>query len=99
MIFKLTFPDKTEFAQAKNKLNLLQDYCKEYGYQDFLDIEKVTEISIDEAKKIILRNSEFNPDLPEDDENYREFSLFDACCGDDFLCCFQFSIIKLKFFF
>lgn len=82
MIFKLIFSDKTDFAQAKSQLDLLQNWSRECS--DFDDIEEVIEISDEEAKKIMLRNSEFNQDLPEDDENFAEFSLYDASCGESF---------------
>lgn len=57
MIFQLTFADKTEFANAKNELHLLQEYCREYG-DDFLDIEKVDVISDEQAKTIMLKCDE-----------------------------------------
>ena len=35
MIYKLTFDDRTEFAQAKDMLHLLKSYDAEYeGFQD-----------------------------------------------------------------
>lgn len=82
MIFKLEFSDKTEFAQAKSQLHLLQEWNKEYD--DFEDILKVIEISEEEAKTIMLKNNEYNDELPEDDENFKEFSLYDASVGEDF---------------
>ncbi len=82
MIFKLTFPDRIEYVQAKNLTELHVEYNREYD--DHEDLEMTETISDEEAKEIMLTNSEFNPELPEDDENYREFSLFDACCGDSF---------------
>ena len=82
MIFKLEFSDKTEFAQAKTQLHLLQEWNKEYD--DFDDILEVTEISEEEAKTIMLKNNEYNDELPEDDENFKEFSLYDASVGEDF---------------
>lgn len=82
MIFRLKFSDKTEFAQAKNQLHLLQNYHQEYD--DFMDIEEVEEVSDDEAKKIMLSNDEYNDELPESGENFKEFSLYDSVCGDDF---------------
>ena len=82
MIFKLEFSDKTEFAQAKSQLHLLQEWNKEYD--DFDDILEVTEISEEEAKTIMLKNNEYNDELPEDDENFKEFSLYDASVGEDF---------------
>lgn len=83
MIFKLKFSDKTEFAQAKNQLHLLQSYSQEYD--DFLDIEEVEELTDEQAKAIMLTNTEYNEDLAESDDNAKEFSLFDYACGDDFL--------------
>lgn len=82
MIFKLEFSDKTEFAQAKSQLHLLQEWNKEYD--DFDDILEVNEISEEEAKTIMLKNNEYNDELPEDDENFKEFSLYDASVGEDF---------------
>jgi len=43
MIFKIKSPDRTEFAQAKSHLHLLQEYDKEYD--GFHDIEEVTEVT------------------------------------------------------
>lgn len=84
MIFKLIFSNKTEYAQAKSQLHLLQEYSKEYEY--FEDILEVIEISEEEAKKIMLSNNEYDSDLPIDDEfNYPEFSLYDSVVGDDFV--------------
>lgn len=83
MIFKLIFSDKTEYAQAKSHLHLLQKWNEEYD--DFDDILEVIKISEDEAKKIMLSNNEYDPELPIDDEfNYPEFSLYDTVVGDDF---------------
>lgn len=82
MIFKLEFTDKTEFAQAKSQLHLLQEWSKEYD--DFDDVLVVTEISEEEAKTIMLKNNEYNEELPEDDENFKEFSLFEFSVGEDF---------------
>lgn len=33
MIYRLKFPEKEEYAQAKSQLHLLQEYSKEY--EDF----------------------------------------------------------------
>ena len=79
MIFKLTFEDKTEFAQAKNQLHLLQSY--EADYEGFQDIEEVEEISNEEAKIIKLKN----PDYDENDANdFSEYALYDLVMGNDF---------------
>jgi hypothetical protein len=82
MIFKLIFSDKTEYAQAKSQLHLLQEWNNEYD--DFEDIQEVIEVSEEEAKTIMLSNNEYNDELPESDENLKEFSLLDASCGEDF---------------
>lgn len=82
MIFKLIFSDKEEFAQAKSQLHLLQEWNNEFD--DFIDIQEVVEISEDEAKTIMLSNGEYNDELPESDENPKDFSLCDTVHGDDF---------------
>ena len=79
MIYKLTFEEKTEWCQAKSQLHLLQSYEKEInGFQDILD---VTEISDEEAKKIMLINTEYDQNDPADK---KEMSLFDFVSGDNF---------------
>lgn len=83
MVFKLKFNDKTEFVQAKSQLDLIRNYQAEYEF-DIYDLKEITEISEEEAKTIMLSNNEYNSDKPEDDENFKEFSLFDAVSGDDF---------------
>jgi len=55
MIFKLTLPDRKEFAQAKSQLHLLQECSREYD--DFLDIQEVVEISEEESKTIMLKDN------------------------------------------
>ena len=81
MIYKLICEDRTEFAQAKNQLHLLQSYDEEYeGLQDITD---VIEISDEEAKTIMLSNPDYDEDNPTEDEP-REFVLFDMVVGDEF---------------
>lgn len=80
MIFKLIFEDKKEFCQAKSQLHLLQSYEKEY--EGFQEINEVVEISEEEAKKIMLSNSEYDENDPTDSA---EVSLFDQIVGDDFV--------------
>ena len=79
MIFKIEFSDATEYAQAKSQLHLLQEYQREYD--GFLDIEEVTEISDEEAKSIMIRNTDYDETDPDD---IKEMTLFDTVCGDDF---------------
>ena len=33
----------------------------------------------------MISNNEYNPDLPESDDNFKEFSLYDMVVGDDFI--------------
>ena len=79
MIFRLNFPEnRTSFAQAKDVLHLLQSYDSEYS--DFQEIESFDEISDEEAKTIILKNT----DQSTEDEA-PDFSLYTLVCGDDFV--------------
>lgn len=80
MIYKLKFADKTEWCQAKSQLHLLQSYDKEAD--DFHNIVEVKEISEEEAKTIMLKNSDYDESDPTDNP---EWSLFDAVVGDDFV--------------
>jgi len=80
MIFKLIFDDKTEYAQARDMLHLLQFYEQEYV--DFQEIKEVVELSDEEAKEIMLINVDWDEDDPDDME--REFSLYSQAVGDDF---------------
>lgn len=51
MIFKLEFPDKIEFAQAKSQLHLLQEWEQEYDdFKSFI-------IDLDEC---ILKTNDFS---------------------------------------
>ena len=85
MIFQLEFKDKKEFAQAKNLIHLQKEYAKEYGEEELLNLKSVTIISEDVAKTIMLSNNEYNDELPESDDNFKEFSLYDSVSGDDFV--------------
>lgn len=80
MIFKIKFADATEYAQAKSQLHLLQEYHREY--EGFLDIEEVTEVSDEEAKSIMIKNTDYDKD---DKDDVEEMTLFDTVCGDDFV--------------
>lgn len=80
MIYKLIFEDRIEYVQAQSQLHLLQSYDQEYD--DFQMIKEVVEISDEEAKKIILKNIDYDPDDPGDLE---EFTLYSQAYGDDFI--------------
>lgn len=79
MIFKLEFKEKKEFVQAKTIDILKEKYIEEYGIEDWKDVIQITEISDEEAKGIILTNT----DVSTFDE-CPEFSLYDSVVGDDF---------------
>ena len=79
MIYKIVCDDRTEWAQAKSQLHLLQSYDDDLN--GFHDITEVVEISEEEAKAIMLRNVDYNEDNPDD---VKEISLFDSVFGDDF---------------
>ena len=80
MIYKLKFDDRTEYATAKNQLHLLQSYESEN--QGFKEIEEVIEISEEEAKTIMLSNSDYDETDPDD---MPEISLFDSAVDDEFM--------------
>ncbi len=79
MIYKLISEDKTEYAQAKSQLHLLQSY--EQDCEGIQDITEVIEISEEEAKTIMLSNPDYDEINPDEQ---KEISLFDSVCGDDF---------------
>ena len=79
MIFKLEFNDRTDYAQAKSELHLLQSYEKEYD--DFHEIIAVEEIEPKKAKEIMLKNLDYDESDPLDTP---EFSLYDQNNGTDF---------------
>lgn len=81
MIFKIDLVQgSVEYATAENQLHLLKSYDEQFG--SIQEIETITEITEEDAKTMILTNSEYNEDKP--DEMPKEFSLFDLCTGDDF---------------
>lgn len=79
MIFKLIFDDRQEFAQAQSQLHLLQSYSEDY--EGFQDINEVVEISEEEAKIIMLTNTDYDENDP---ESPAEIPLYDMVVGDDF---------------
>jgi hypothetical protein len=74
-LFKIHLFNTIEYAQAKNLQNLINEYEEEYGVE-INDISKISLISPNAAKQIILKSNE--PDLIE------EFTLFDMHNGSDF---------------
>ena len=78
MIYKLIFDDREEIAQAKSQLHLLQSYDE---LQVFQDIQEVIEISEEEAKSIVIKNTEYDESNPSDSPSVPLSDLID---GDDF---------------
>lgn len=82
MIFKLTLDsDVQEYVTGKDHLHVLQSYDDEYD--SFHDIVNMEEISIEESKKCMVRNLEYNENDPDEDMP-EEISLYDLGHGDDF---------------
>lgn len=83
MIYKITFEDDVvEHCTAKSVLHLLKSYDNEVNDINLQNIKDVEEISEEEAKKIMVRNTEFDEDNPS--EMPEQISLFDLVSGDDF---------------
>lgn len=83
MIYKLTFKEddnRIDWCQAKSQLHLLQSYDEEYD--DFQDIKEVVEITEEEAKNTMLKNTDYQG--PNDEDNTPEISLYDLVVGDNF---------------
>uniref|UniRef100_A0A6M3J6C1 Uncharacterized protein n=1 Tax=viral metagenome TaxID=1070528 RepID=A0A6M3J6C1_9ZZZZ len=81
MIYKLTFDDgRIDWCTAKNELHLLKEYDKEYDLS-LQEIEDLQEIKDEEAKTIMVTNTEYDETDPEDVET---ISVYDLAVGDDF---------------
>jgi|GEM_PF-2137042 len=81
MIYKLTFSDdRIDWCTAKDTLHLLKTYDADFDL-DLQELERLEEISEEEAKKILVTNTEYDPDDPEDQET---ICLNDLAVGDDF---------------
>ena len=82
MIYKLSFDDgRIDWCTAKDQLHLLKSYDKDY---DLLlqEIEDIAEISDEEAKTTMVRNTDFDEDSI--DDTPEEICLFDLAVGNDF---------------
>ena len=80
MIYKLTFTDRTDWCTAKDQLHLLKSYDYENGL--FLqELESIEEVTEEEAKTIMINNTEYNEDDPED---FKEIPLSDLAIDDNF---------------
>ena len=82
MIYKLSFEDgRIDWCTAKDQLHLLKSYDADYDLP-LQEIEAIAEISDEEAKAIMVRNTEFDEDNP--DDMPEQLCLFDLAVGDDF---------------
>lgn len=76
MIYKLTFDDgRFDYCTAKDQLHLLKSYDASYFGLSLQEIESIDEISDEEAKLIIIKNTD---ELPE------ETNLYELAVSDDF---------------
>lgn len=81
MIYKLTFDDaRIDWCTAKDQLHLLKSYDKDFDLS-LQELESIDEISEEEAKTIMVANTEYDENDPEDMET---ICLFDLAVGDDF---------------
>jgi hypothetical protein len=82
MIFKIIFDDnRTDWCTAKNILHLLKSYDDNYSLS-IQNIESIDEISEEEAKNIMVKNSEFDEDNP--NEMPEQISIYELSVGEDF---------------
>lgn len=82
MIYKLTFEDgRIDWCTAKNELHLLKSYDADFDLplQEIEDLQSITD---EEAKTIMVKNTEFDEDNP--DEMPEQISLYDLSVGEDF---------------
>ena len=82
MIFKLTFDDgRIDWCTAKDQLHLLKSYDADFDLP-IQEIESIDQISDEEAKSIMVRNTEFDEDNP--DDMPEQICLYDLSVGEDF---------------
>jgi hypothetical protein len=81
MIYKLTFEDgRIDWCTAKSILHLFKSYDADYDFP-LQDVEDVREISDEEAKTIMVGNTEYDED---DKDDSPTMPLYDLAVGDDF---------------
>lgn len=82
MIYKLTFDDgRIDWCTAKDQLHLLKSYDKGYDLA-LQEIENIEEIEEEQAKTIMVHNTEFDEDNP--DDMPEQLSIWELAVGDDF---------------
>ena len=81
MIYKLKFTnDRIDWCTAKDFLHLIQQYDADYDLP-IQEIESIDEISEEESKKSMVRNTEYDEDSENDMPE--EFSLWELGGNDD----------------
>ncbi len=82
MIYKLSFIDgRIDWCTAKDQLHLLKSYDLDFDLP-LQEIDSLEEISEELAKTIMVRNTEYDENDPEDSET---ISLLDLAVDEDFL--------------
>ena len=82
MIYKLTFEDgRIDWCTAKSMLHLLKSYDADFDLP-LQEIEDIEEISKEEAKTVMVRNTEFYEEDP--DNMPEDISISELAVGDDF---------------
>ncbi len=82
MIYKLTFEDgRIDWCTAKDQLHLLKSYDADFDLS-LQELESIDEISEEEAKTIMVSNTEFDEDNPVDMPE--QLSIWELAVGDDF---------------
>ena len=81
MIYKLIFDDgRIDWCTAKSFLHLIKSYDADYDFP-IQEIEDIREISDEEAKTVMVGNSEYDEDDPNDSPT---MALYDLAVGEDF---------------
>ena len=82
MIYKLTFDDgRIDWCTAKHQLHLLKSYDKDYDLP-LQEIENIEEIEEEQAKTIMVTNTAFDEDDP--DDMPEQLSIWELAVGEDF---------------
>ena len=82
MIYKLTFDDgRIDWCTAKDQLHLLKSYDKDFDLP-LQEVDSIEEIGEEQAKKIMVINTELDEDNPE--EMPEKISIWELAVGDEF---------------
>lgn len=82
MIYKITFEDgRVDYCTAKDQLHLLKSYNEDFDL-NLQELKSIEEISEEESKSILVRNTEYNEEDPDEEE---QIQLWELAVGDDFV--------------